>query len=176
MRTRLQTGRLVLRPVDDRDEPHVLAHLNDLSVSGWLARVPHPYRAADFHEFRDGIAVPGETFAVEDDAGFAGIISGGAELGYWLAPRAQGRGYATEAAVAVLAEGFAQGRDTVVSGCFEGNLPSARVLAKLGFVETARDMLFCRLMNAMRPHVSLRLTAAAFASRTTSLPWGKPFA
>lgn len=176
MRTRLQTGRLVLRPVDDHDELPVLAHLNDLAVSGWLARVPYPYLAADFHEFRDVIALPGETFTVEDAAGFAGIISCGAELGYWLAPRAQGRGYATEAATALLTEGFAEGRDAVVSGYFEGNLPSARVLAKLGFVETARDALFCRPMNAMRRHVSLRLTAAAFASRATCLPWDKPFA
>lgn len=102
---------------------------------------------------------------IEDERGFSGIITGGEELGYWLLPRAQGRGYATEASRAVLSAWFSKGGGEVVSGYFEGNRGSARVLEKLGFVESGRDMLFCRSMNKMRRHVSLRLTVAGFFGR-----------
>ena len=83
--------------------------------------MPVPSTAADFHRFVGEIARPGETFAVEDAEGFAGVVGAGEELGYWFAPRAQGRGYATEAATAILAAQFARCDSEVISGYFEGN-------------------------------------------------------
>ena len=83
-------------------------------------------------------------FALEERAsgqvaGFAGLVHPGgqddAELKYALAPAFQGRGYATEAAIALLDYGR-----TVVPGhriiatAFPQNLASHRVLAKAGFV------------------------------------------
>ena len=100
-RARLQTPRLWLRPVAPSDEAAVVAALNHIAVTGWLAVVPYPYSARDFASFQMAYAVPGETFAVDDDEGFVGII--GVEdrtLGYWIAPHRHGLGYATEAAVA----------------------------------------------------------------------------
>lgn len=162
LRAQLQTARLNLRPVAASDEAAVVAYLNDLAVSHWLARVPYPYTSADFHEFATQIAYPGETFTIEDVQGFVGIIGAGFELGYWLAPRAHGLGYATEAARAVLEMQFADDESTVAAGYFEGNAPSARVLAKLGFVETGRSLKYCRALGVERPHVDLLLTPEAF--------------
>lgn len=162
LRANLQTARLKLRPVAALDEAAVVAHLNDLAVSSWLARVPMPYTAADFHEFASQIAYPGETFTITDAQGFVGIIGAGFELGYWLAPRAHGVGYATEAARAVLEMQFAHDESTVAAGYFEGNAASARVLAKLGFVETGRNLKHCRALGQDRPHVDLLLTPEAF--------------
>lgn len=162
MRAQLQTARLNLRPVVATDAAAVVAHLNDLAISGWLARVPVPYTAADFHEFATDIAYPGETFAIDDAQGFVGMIGAGFELGYWLAPRAHGLGYATEAARAVLDMQFAHDESTVAAGYFEGNQASARVLAKLGFVETGRSLKHCRALGQHRPHVDLLLTPDAF--------------
>ena len=71
--------------------------LNDLDVTGWLSVVPYPDTAADFQHFRTGIAKPGETFAVLDATGLAGIVGAGRALGYWFALRCHGMGYATEA-------------------------------------------------------------------------------
>lgn len=159
---RLETARLRLRPVDRGDQAAVLAGLNDLAVSGWLAVVPYPYGAADFDEFLSGFARPGETFVIEDKAGFAGVLGAGRSLGYWLMPRAQGQGYATEAAQAVLAAQFARDRRAVRAGYFLGNAASARVLAKLGFVETGRGEKHCRALGQDRPHVDLRLTSSRF--------------
>lgn len=143
----------------------MLSGLNDLAVAGWLSVVPHPYGAADFRVFQADLAHPGATFAIESSAGFAGILGmEKAVLGYWLLPRAQGLGYATEAARAVLAAHFADGGGDVTSGYFEGNAASANVLRKLGFVETDRAEKFCRALGRMRPHVGLRLTRAGFIS------------
>lgn len=161
----IRTARLHLRPVADRDKASVLAGLNDLGVSGWLSVVPYPYTAADFDAFQGKFAQRGSTFAIRDQDGFVGILGlENARLGYWLCPQAQGRGYATEAARAVLGWHFADGGCPVTSGYFEGNAPSAHVLAKLGFSETGRRLNFCRPLNRDRPHVDLILTESAYSA------------
>ncbi len=161
---RLTTKRLTLRPVEPRDRAAVVAGVGDLAVSRWLSKVPHPYGDADFDFFLSDIAKPGETFVIEDALGFAGIVSAGEELGYWLLPRAQGLGYATEASRAVMAQQFAGASGDVYAGYFLGNDRSAAVLRKLGCVETGRNELFCTALGAARAHVTTILTRAAFVS------------
>lgn len=160
----LQTRRLKLRPVGPQDQTAALAGLNDIAVGGWLAIVPNPYTAADFDFFQREIAQPGQTFTVEDAGGFVGIM--GLErrkLGYWFSRHAHGQGYATEAASGVLTSHFAEGFGPVASGYFDGNVASANVLRKLGFVETGRGQLMCRALDRMRPYVGMTLDAMAFA-------------
>lgn len=159
------SARLTLRPLFPWDVADVLAGLNDIGISGWLARVPHPYTERDFFDFLEGFARAGETYAIEDADGFSGVLTCGAELGYWLVRRAQGRGYATEAARAALAAWFAAGGGEVRSGHFEGNGASARVLGKLGFAETRRRRVACSALGTLRAHVDLVLTPEAFANQ-----------
>ncbi|NBZ86912.1 GNAT family N-acetyltransferase [Stagnihabitans tardus] len=160
---RIVTPRLTLRPVAPQDQAPVVAGLNDLAVSGWLSVVPHPYGPQDFEHFVTEIARPGRTWTIEEAGVFAGIVGlENAALGYWLMPSAHGRGIATEAAGAVLAAHFAAGGGDLVSGYFEGNQRSARVLGKLGFAETGRDVKFCRALGQDRAHVTLGLTERAF--------------
>jgi RimJ/RimL family protein N-acetyltransferase len=173
IRAELQTARLTLRPVAPEDGAAVVTWLNDLAVSGWLAVVPYPYGATDFQQFLTGYAEPGRTWTILEGDTFAGII--GLEddtLGYWLAPPAQGRGIATEAARAVLAERLAQtaapASAPVTAGCFLGNARSQNVLRKLGFVETGRRLKHCRALGHDRDHADLSLTHEAFRA---ALPW-----
>ncbi|MEI6098355.1 MAG: GNAT family N-acetyltransferase [Alphaproteobacteria bacterium] len=164
-RPTLATPRLTLRPVAPSDEAAVVACLNDIEVAGWLAVVPYPYAPADFQQFQRVYAVPGHTYAVADDTGLVGIV--GIEnrtLGYWFAPASHGRGYATEAARAALADHFLDSPTDIASGYFEGNARSANVLRKLGFAETGRDLKFCRALGIDRPHVALTLTREAFVA------------
>ncbi|MBC7736426.1 MAG: GNAT family N-acetyltransferase [Candidatus Saccharibacteria bacterium] len=164
-RAELKTARLLLRPVSPQDKAAVVACLNDIAVSGWLAVVPFPYFPADFKQFQADYAVPGETYAVEDEHGFVGIL--GVEdrtLGYWFAPASQGKGYATEAARAALAAHFDQSPTPIASGYFTGNSPSANVLRKLGFLQTGQGQKHCRALGRDRPHVDLSLTRDAFAA------------
>ena len=159
----LRSARLLLRPVQLSDEAVMVRELNDIAVTGWLARVPHPYTAADFQVFATELAVAGETFVIEDANGVAGAI--GLEpdiLGYWLAVGVHGRGYATEAARCVLEDHFARSDTSIESGYFIGNTRSARVLDKLGFVQTGLGLRHCAALNQDRPHADLVVTPAAF--------------
>ncbi len=168
-RAELQTARLRLRPVASKDEAAVVAALNDIAVSGWLSVVPYPYGRADFHLFQTELAQPGATFTLEDAEGFAGILGlEEGKLGYWLSPRAQGRGYATEASRGALGWHFALEGGDVAAGYFLGNARSAHVLAKLGFVGTGRGEVPCRALNTLRPHVDMALTRQAYLQ---ALPW-----
>jgi RimJ/RimL family protein N-acetyltransferase len=73
-----------------------------------------------------------------DFIGYCGLIVGRStleepEIAYELLRRAHGRGYATEAARAVLDAAIATGRNRLWSTVGTWNTPSLRVLEKLGF-------------------------------------------
>lgn len=132
-RALLRTARLVLRPLCASDEEAFVAALGDPAVSAWLRELPHPFTADDFRAYlpQDW---PGRRWAVDADGAMVGLITLDPQLGYWISPRAQGKGYATEAARAVLGAHFADPEAAgLVTSHLMGNAGSARVLAKLGF-------------------------------------------
>jgi [ribosomal protein S5]-alanine N-acetyltransferase len=167
----LQTARLRLRPLSLSDEAGVLEGLNDPEIASWLATTPFPYPAADFRSYVAN-APEGETFSIHDATGFAGLIGGGAELGFWVARHAQGRGYAVEAAVGLLHAVFEFFDGPVQSGYFLGNAPSAKVLNRLGFVQTGQCRKYCRALDQDMDHVDLALTRGRF--RTLHPATAKP--
>ena len=68
------------------------------------------------------------------------------EIGWAVAPAHQGRGYATEAALAVLAHAFGTlGLHRIVATCQPQNTPSVRVMEKLGL---RREAHFRKCMPA----------------------------
>ncbi len=76
------------------------------------------------------------------DVGFHGPPSeeGVVEIGYSIAPAYRRRGYATEAAHAIVDWARRQhGVSAVVAGCAQDNEASIRTLRRLGFRETGRD-------------------------------------
>ena len=63
------------------------------------------------------------------------------ELGFYLRPKRQGKGYALEAARAVIAYAFDHfGATGLFAGHHPDNVASARTLAKLGFVYTHHEL------------------------------------
>ena len=119
----------------------MVACLNDIAVSGWLAVVPYPYAPADFHQFQTEYAAPGRDLCRSTmPQGFAGIV--GVEdrtLGYWFAPRCHGRAMRPRRHGRLWPNISPMTPADIASGYYEGNARSANVLAKLGFVETGRD-------------------------------------
>ena len=138
-RVTLTTERLTLRPLTEAGVPALVVALDDYNVSGWLTLVPFPYTEADARAFIGGLddASRFDGYGIFDEAGLVGGIGIAETLGYWIAWDAWGRGYATEAAEALIGHHFAETDvASLVSGHFEGNIPSAHVLEKLGFTHT----------------------------------------
>lgn len=94
---------------------------------------------------------------------------GEAEIGWRLAARAWGRGFAPEAARACLAFGFEEhGLSEIVSFTTAGNLRSRRVMEKIGMRhDTGGDFEHPRIEpgHRLRPHVLYRLSAIDWRRR-----------
>ena len=85
-----------------------------------------------------------ERKAVGDAIGYCGLVDSGRgahqpELAFELLRRFWGRGYATEASWAVLDWARSSGHERLWASVWDWNCASRRVLAKVGFTETARE-------------------------------------
>jgi RimJ/RimL family protein N-acetyltransferase len=147
---RLETPRLLLRPVQDADaDAWWVAIWGDASVTRFLPpRGPIPRERMErvlartaAHWQARGLGMwavrERETGAFVGHCGLVVNEPPDVELVYALARAFQGRGLATEAAACVTAFAFGPaGLDALTALVFPENAASARVLAKLGF---ARD-------------------------------------
>lgn len=116
----VSTRRLLLRPWRRSDADDIVLCCNDPDIANWLPLLPSPYTLKDAHTFITDIAWDqqragtGLPLAMEEPGtgrlvGSIGIggLTGvrGAEIGYWVAAFARGRGYAAEATDALAAWG-----------------------------------------------------------------------
>ncbi len=150
----LVTERLVLRPPHEEDVD-AIAHLADNArVAAMLARMPHPYareNAVDFvtrarkGEMGDGVyaVTQAETGVFMGCCGVHPHKHGeGLEIGYWLGEPFWGRGYATEAAHALIDLAFRAGSvERLHVSCRVGNEASRRVIHKCGFQFVGSGMM-----------------------------------
>jgi RimJ/RimL family protein N-acetyltransferase len=140
--------------------------VNDFDIARMTTSIPYPFaveHAEDFiarMERRD--AAREAVFAIESGhEGLLGVIGlhpgpAGTEIGYWLGRPFWGRGYATEAAGAVLDwAGADWGRRFIVSGHFTDNPASGQVLCKTGFLYTGE--VLCRYSVARGEEAPTRM-------------------
>ncbi len=144
----LQTKRLLLRPLELSDIPQLVPLIGAREVAATTLRIPHPYTEQHARDFivggHDGstnrAAIAGLAIVTKADERLIGGVGLSveqdhqrAELGYWVGVPYWGRGYATEAARAVLAYGFEELKlNRIFAGHFAGNQASGRVLQKIG--------------------------------------------
>lgn len=159
----VRTRRLTLRPGWAEDAPALAEAIGHEAVARNLSRAPWPYPIEAAETFVSDFRDPAEPkfLVFEHRDGGLRLIGGVSvgphrdephELGYWITPDAWGRGYATEAAAAVLRAARAAGIRRVTSGHFIDNPASGRVLRKLGFRPTGRVVpLYSRGRNAEAP-------------------------
>lgn len=155
MREELKTERLLLRPLAPADAERLAGLANNWNVARMLARMPYPYSldmAEDWIARQAAQRAEGEEFAyaMANGDGFIGCCGvqahadGTHEIGYWIGEPYWNRGYASEAAGAVLDEAVARfDAGTLVSGHFWENHASGRVLTKLGFRYTGEESRWC---------------------------------
>ncbi|MEM9343912.1 MAG: GNAT family N-acetyltransferase [Pseudomonadota bacterium] len=164
----LTTARLRLVPVTDVDPADVVAGIGNYDVARWLGRVPYPYRLEDAQAFvTANRAQAGRFWFILDPEGLVGGISIDRELGYWLARDAWGKGYATEAAEAVVDVHFADpAAGDLESNYFPGNDRSGAVLRKLGFARAGtRPVKSLSLSQTVESNAVVLTRAAWEASR-----------
>jgi RimJ/RimL family protein N-acetyltransferase len=140
MSLHLETERLMMRPWAESDVENYRALVAERgdgmpTVENIRNRIATQLAAT----MQTGIALLAIRRRAEGDfIGYCGLIVGRAtvdepEIAYELLRRAHGRGYATEAARAVLEAAIATGRTRLWSTVGTWNAPSFRVLDKLGF-------------------------------------------
>jgi len=149
----LETGRLVLRPPASADLPWILAHINTPAVMrhlGGAIRSPEDVAAnlaGDIAAFASGEHRRWTVWLRDDEQriGRCGLfkvrteaapakLRGETEIGWTLAEEYWRRGFASEAARAVLAFAFETLRLPVVySQTSDSNGPSTRMMVRLGF-------------------------------------------
>lgn len=136
----LETERLILRPWEESDAAEFRALISERgkgasSVERLRTAITELLAATE----TTGIALlPIQRRDEGDFIGYCGLIIGRAtldepEIADELFQHAHGRGYATEAAGAVLEAAIATGRKRLWSTVGTWNTPSLRVLEKLGF-------------------------------------------
>ncbi|MFO1089088.1 MAG: GNAT family protein [Hyphomicrobiales bacterium] len=172
---RIETERLILRPPRREDAPRIAELANHKAIARNLGLMPHPYGLEDALAYIarvESTAPPGAAFAItvkDDGDRFAGAVgygtradNGRMDMGYWLGMPYWGKGYATEAAAAIVAHAFEiAGLDALPSGYHADNPASGHILIdKLGFEHVGREMQFSAGAGEAVDTVLVRLTRA----------------
>jgi len=147
----LTTGRLTLRPCVAEDAEAIQRLVSDIEIARNTLNIPHPYPDGGAAEWIAKHAGPLEddqeivfVIVVRDSGELAGVMGlvpkkhDRAEIGYWIGVPYWGRGYATEAARAVIAYAFEAGFNRVEAEHFSRNPASGRVMQKAGMVHEGR--------------------------------------
>ena len=143
----LETLRLKLRPFSLSDARDVMRLAGERDIADTTLNIPHPYTDGMAESWIETHKLGYETnssvtFAVvpRDAACLIGAIGltidgrfNKAELGYWIGKPFWNKGYATEAAKAVIGFGFGELRlNRIGAGHFARNPSSGRVMEKIG--------------------------------------------
>lgn len=140
--------RVTLRPWQPDDAPAVHAIMQDRSMHRFLA-LPDPYTAEDADAFARTFGHEGRAegtglgaAVVRTDTGElvgsaalrlpTGLRTVG-DIGYWIAPAAQGRGFAAEVTDVLARWGFGLGLDRIALFCDVRNVASAATALRAGF-------------------------------------------
>ncbi len=147
----LATERLVLRAPQESDIEQLVMLADNRHVAEMLARMPHPYGEAEAQAFlamaaapKSGVAYALTTAGTGAFVGCAGLnaTDRGLELGYWIGEPYWRRGYATEAAHALVDLAFTRSTIQVLhASCRVINPASRRVIHKCGFQYAGQGML-----------------------------------
>lgn len=179
---RIETGRLVLRPLEPADGGSVAVYLSDIEVARWLVRVPHPFTVEDAADFIDqccttanlgtattlGLVIRGDDRALVRGIVALHSLDTRPEIGFWLGRPFWGHGLMSEAVDATLAWAYANlDVDAIAAGAFQGNVASLAIQTRQGFEVIGMSRRPSLVEERLLDHVDTCLTRARHAAR----PW-----
>lgn len=169
----LETERLVLRRPTLADVKAIARVANDLRIAINTRRLPHPYMPEHAVAFVQALKdeIRNTHFLIEHDGAAAGMVgvdwrdADAPELGYWLGVDSWGRGFATEAARAVIDLTFEEfSIDTLFSGARVINPGSRKVLEKCGFQWSGVELHRFEALGSSTPVDCFHLSRSVWAS------------
>ncbi|WP_254762841.1 GNAT family N-acetyltransferase [Natrinema marinum] len=150
----LDGDRVTLRPIEEEDIEFLQEQVNDPQIWRAIGR-SRPMNREQEREFFENDVCGDDTVVLmivadSTPVGTVGLHSfdweaGRSELGYWIAPDHQRRGYGTDAVERILEYGFDQlGLHRIEARVFELNEPSRGLLESVGFTQEGvhRDVEF----------------------------------
>jgi len=168
----LETERLVLRQPTLEDVKAIVGIVANKRVSINLRRVPHPYTTDDAISFVSAVAATIDTvFLVERERAAVGLVgiswedTAAPELGYCFGVDHWGKGFATEAARAVIDYAFEEfAIDRLLAGARVLNPASRHVLEKCGFQWTGVELHRFLALGSSTPVDRFRLDRSVWSS------------
>ncbi len=163
---RLETNRLWLRWPRAADAPTIARLAGTRAVAEMTARVPYPYPSGDAERFiidtrasnaggrGIGLVITSRAKPLEPigTISLRGSARGDALLGYWLGVEFWGRGFATEAAQAMIDTLFTLTRVGEIRASVRVLNPAARrVLEKCGFFASGSSLELLPARGGMQP-------------------------
>ena len=177
---RLETRRLWLRWLRASDASALASIASIAAVAQMTAGIPHPYPAGTAErmilnaraETASGKSLMLAVTLKNKARSLIGLVSAehrlgrDVEIGYLIAPQSAGRGYATEAALAVIDAVFSLTEARSVSANSRVNNPaSRRVLEKCGFTYTETALTDLPARGGQHPCDHFKLTRFGWAAR-----------
>lgn len=177
---KIETERLLLRPMRDADAARLVKLANRPEIAHMLATMPYPYSLSDAEDFLEKVAnLPAEAaqFAITVKDGSDELIGGTGygpairsdkpsheiDFGYWLGLAYWGKGYATEAARAVIRHAFeVNSIEQIDTEYLTVNPASGRVLTKAGFVDQGEITCYSQGSGQTRPSRKMVLTKTRY--------------
>ena len=168
----LTTKNLILRPPHEDDAEDIAMLANNENVASMLEAMPYPYKDTDAHEFIKKMSSPqtgGCTYAITHAEsgqlmGICGLRTpderrGLHSIGYWLGEEFWGKGYATQAARALVDLFFKVGEeDVLLISVLTNNSASRRVIEKCGGRYWKQEMISSTFFGEDRPVDRYRIT------------------
>ena len=175
----LETERLTLRRPTLVDVKAITRLANDRRIAENTRRLPHPYsqdHAVDFvrtmADTRDTAFLIENNFAPIGMVGISWSENDAPELGYWLGVEHWGRGFATEAARAIIDYFFEEfDAEQLYAGARVTNPSSRNVLEKCGFKWSGVELHRFEALGSSTPVDRFRLSRSVWSSLKS---WATP--
>ena len=176
----IETDRLLLRPWRDADAPRLVKLANHPEIAHMLASMPHPYSLSDAEDFLERLrnlpasaAQFATTLKGAGDELIGGIGYGltrrqdkpsdEIDFGYWLGIDYWGKGYASEAAHAVVRHAFeVNSIDRIDTDYLATNPASGRILERVGFMDQGESTCHSSGSGLTKPSRKMVLTKTRY--------------
>lgn len=144
---RLETQRLLLRPMVYTDAPKIYEYMQDRDIAYNTSLIPYPYpvgaaeawmeqtweQAASRESYTFAVVLKAEDRMIGSMGIGQNAAHNRAEIGYWMGKRYWGQGYASEACRRLIQFGFEDlGLNRIQASYFTRNPASRRVMEKAG--------------------------------------------